>query len=95
MVAPSTPAHRVCQYHNPDEDGIARIGKIRAATQHLIETIVDNCPPSPDRGAALRHARETMMSANASIVVPQEDVVALGREPMVEAEDLDDADRPF
>jgi hypothetical protein len=58
-------------YHKPDEKGIAAITAVREATAKLILTIVQNCPPSPDRSAAIRKAREAMMTANASIVVPQ------------------------
>ena len=95
MVAPSTPAHRVTMHHAPDEEGIARITMVREATQNLIEAITDNCPPSSDRSAAIRHARDAMMNACAAIVVPQDDVAVLTRLSMLEAVDLDDKEMPF
>lgn len=58
-------------YHKPDEAGVAAINAVRLATANLILAIVKSCPPSADRSAAIRKAREAMMSANASIVVPQ------------------------
>jgi len=90
MVAPSTPAHRVCRYHAPTEMQQIRYGKIRTATQELVETIVDMCPPSADRSAAIRKVREAAMAANASIAVPQDDVNLLNREPQVPDELLVD-----
>lgn len=77
MTTPDTPAQRVCQYQVPSNTSIERITRIRAATRNLIETIVSMCSPSSDRDAALRHARDAMMSANAAIVVPQDDVNTL------------------
>lgn len=58
-------------YHKPDEQGLAKIDEIRAATKNLLLTIARVCPWGPDRTAAVLHAREAMMHANASIVVPQ------------------------
>ena len=103
MVAPSTPAHRVCRYHAPTEMQQIRYGKIRTATQALVEVIVDMCPPSADRSAAIRKVREAAMAANASIAVDQDDVNMLNREPEVPDELLVDykplnggeEDRPF
>ncbi len=90
MVGPSTPAHRVMMHHAPNELVIARISNIRTAAQHFAETIVDMCPPSADRSAALRKVREAMMSANASLVVPQDDVALLNREPCLSDTDVAD-----
>lgn len=61
----------VVSYHKPDEAGIAAITNVREATKTLILAIVKNCPASADRSAAIRKAREAMMTANASIVVTQ------------------------
>jgi len=62
---------QIVTYHAPDEDGIKRISNIRESTKFLILTILRNCPPCADRSAAIRKVREGMMTANASIVVPQ------------------------
>lgn len=60
----------VVSYHAPDAAGIERISNIRSATKRMILAILENCPHGPDRSAAIRKARETMMTANAAIVVP-------------------------
>lgn len=60
----------IITYHKPDEKGVEAITNIRAATKVLILAIIHNCPRNPDRTAAIRKARETMQTANASIVVP-------------------------
>ena len=92
MVAPSNPAHRVTMHHAPTEETIERIFAIRKQTQALIETLVSLCPPSPDRSTAIRRAREAMMYGNASLVVPQGDVLALNQtNPAAPADD----DLPF
>jgi len=63
-------AHLIVTYHQPNQEGIEKITRIRQATEDLIAAIMENCPASADRSAAVRKAREAMMTANASIVVP-------------------------
>ncbi len=58
-------------YHKPDQAGVDAISNIRFFTAQLIVAIMKNCPQNADRSAAIRKAREAMMTANASIVVPQ------------------------
>jgi hypothetical protein len=60
----------IVSYHKPDQAGLDAINNVRYFTKQLIVAIVKNCPASPDRSAAIRKAREAMMTANASIVVP-------------------------
>lgn len=60
----------VVTYHKPSEESVAKITRVREATANLLETIAKECPAGPDRSAAIRKAREAMMTANASIVVP-------------------------
>ena len=63
---------QVVGYHTPDDlalDQVDKSTRIRAATSVLMEAIIENCPDSADRSAALRHARDAMMTANASIVL--------------------------
>lgn len=61
----------VVTYHKPLDLQIENISAVREAVKNLILVIMRNCPASPDRSAAIRKAREAMMTANASIVVPQ------------------------
>jgi hypothetical protein len=57
-------------YHKPTDEQVNQISEIRAATEKMLLAILKNCPQGPDRSAAIRKAREAMMTANASIVVP-------------------------
>ncbi len=96
MVAPSSPAHRVTKHNVPTDEEIERIFLLRKQTQALVETIVALCPPSPDRSTAIRKARESMMNAIGSIVVPQVDVAALNRqEPDFGAVEKPEGEDPF
>ncbi len=58
-------------YHQPTPQQVDKITNIRIATETLIIAIAQNCPECADRSAAIRKAREAMMTANAAIVVPQ------------------------
>lgn len=58
--------HDVISYHAPDAEQISRIGMIREATEELASAILVNCPPCADQQAAIRLAREAMMTANAA-----------------------------
>lgn len=59
----------VVGYHAPGSEGSSRIAAMRTATEMFMRSIVENCPDCADRTAALRHAREAMMTSNASIVL--------------------------
>ena len=61
----------VVTYHRPSDRQVEDITAIREAVKKLIFIIATRCPNGPDRSAAIRKAREAMMTANASIVVPQ------------------------
>lgn len=54
-------------YHPPHGDEHLRYGEIRAAGKVFAEKLVELCPESADRAAAIRHIREAVYSANASI----------------------------
>jgi hypothetical protein len=58
-------------YHAPTSEHIARLQNVRVVARALATAIVENCPRSADRTAALRKLRESVMTANASIVLPQ------------------------
>lgn len=59
----------VFSYHPADEDQQKRYHRIREAAKGLATAIVCCCPPSPDRSAALRKLRESVMTANASVAL--------------------------
>lgn len=54
-------------YHAPEGDQPERYKQIREAAKALARCIDANCPAGPDRTAAIRHIREAVMTANASI----------------------------
>jgi hypothetical protein len=61
--------HDVVSYHAPDENGLSAIQLVREATESYIMVLLNVCPESADRSVAIRHARDAMMNANASIVL--------------------------
>lgn len=62
---------QLVSYHAPRDIQVENITNVRNAAKGFILAIVRNCPAGPDRTAAIRKARESMMTANAAIVVPQ------------------------
>lgn len=56
-------------HHPPSALQVQQHARIRAATRTLIETILEVCPDCADRAAAIRKAREAMMTANAAIAL--------------------------
>lgn len=54
-------------YHAPKGDQPERYEALRNAGKELAKTIVECCPSSADRTAALRKVREAIMTANAAI----------------------------
>lgn len=56
-------------YHAPD--GIQRVKyeALRASAREFAKSVIEFCPPSADRTAALRKVREALMTANASIAL--------------------------
>jgi hypothetical protein len=54
-------------YHAPTGDQPERYTRIRYAAKTLARVIDECCPAGPDRTAAVRHIREAVMTANASI----------------------------
>ncbi|KKL67576.1 hypothetical protein LCGC14_2133650, partial [marine sediment metagenome] len=54
-------------YHVPTEEQKNSYLKIRENAMEFARVIHENCPESPDRTAAIRHLREAVMTANASI----------------------------
>jgi hypothetical protein len=54
-------------YHKPSDAQTIMYLEIREAAKTLARVIDRNCPAGPDRTAAVRHVREAVMTANASI----------------------------
>jgi hypothetical protein len=54
-------------YHAPSGDQPAKYVAIREKAKELAYVIHESCEAGPDRTAAIRHLREAVMTANASI----------------------------
>lgn len=59
-------------YHAPSAEQLHNYSAIRHAAKMLAETINRNVPAGPDKSAAMRKLRETVMTANAGIACFQE-----------------------
>lgn len=56
-------------YHPPTSDTIPKYSAINQAAKNFAEVILQNCPSSADRSAAIRLIRDARMTANASIAL--------------------------
>lgn len=56
-------------YHQPDQNQIDRMQKIRDKAIEFAIVINDNAPDCADKSTALRKIREAQMVANAAIVL--------------------------
>lgn len=54
-------------YHAWNEEQVQRGLAVRVALQMAFETVIQHCPPGPDRSVALRKIREARMDANSAI----------------------------
>lgn len=60
-------AHEFCTYHTPTGDMPDRFAAVSQAIEDVIVVLVENCPPSGDRTAAIRMLADARMVANRSI----------------------------
>lgn len=56
-------------YHAPKDDQPMRYQNIREAAKTFAKVLLANTKPSADQSAAIRHLRESVMTANASIAL--------------------------
>ena len=56
-------------YHAPTPDQVARMTRLREHARELAHALVELCPNSADRAAAMRKLREVVMTANAAIIL--------------------------
>lgn len=64
---PKDPIEELFTYHAPTGDQPEKYRIIREQAKQLVRVIDACCPAGPDRTAAVRHIREAVMTANASI----------------------------
>ena len=62
---------RLFTYHPPTEESIEKLKKVREAAKNLATVISEKAPESADKSAAIRLLRESVMTANAAIVLNQ------------------------
>jgi hypothetical protein len=56
-------------YHPPTPETLPKYAAINQAAKNFAEVLLQNCPPSADRSAAIRLIRDARMTANASIAL--------------------------
>ena len=56
-------------YHAPTKDQIPKYEAVRDAAKSFARVLMNECPGSADRSAALRNVRIAVMQANASIAL--------------------------
>lgn len=59
----------VFKHHAPTEKQMTKYVTLRDAAKAFAQAIIDNTPASADQSAAIRHVREAVMTANASIAL--------------------------
>lgn len=59
----------VFRYHKPEPGDQLKYEALRSAAKIFAEVILQNTPKCADQQAALRHVREAVMTANASIAL--------------------------
>jgi ribosomal protein L19 len=59
----------VFTYHPADEVSLPKYAAIRESAKAFAGVLIQSCPQSADRTAALRKVREAVMTANAAIAL--------------------------
>ncbi len=57
------------KYHPPTDETIPKFAAINQAAKNFAEIVLQNCPRSADRSAAIRQIRDARMTANAAIAL--------------------------
>lgn len=57
------------KYHPPTEITLPKFAAINQAAKNFAEVVLQNCPSSADRSAAIRLIRDARMTANASVAL--------------------------
>lgn len=61
--------HELFRYHPPTDEQLPKYAAINQAAKNFAEVILQNCPVSADRSAAIRLIRDARMTANASVAL--------------------------
>lgn len=57
------------KYHPPNDSTIPKYAAINQAAKNFAEIVLQNCPSSADRSAAIRLIRDARMTANAAVAL--------------------------
>jgi hypothetical protein len=57
------------KYHPPNFETLPKYASINQAAKNFAEVVLQNCPRSADRSAAIRLIRDARMTANAAIAL--------------------------
>lgn len=57
------------KYHPPTADTLPKFAAINQAAKNFAEIVLQNCPSSADRSAAIRSIRDARMTANAAVAL--------------------------
>jgi hypothetical protein len=57
------------KYHPPNSETLPKYAAINQAAKNFAEVVLQNCPSSADRSAAIRLIRDARMTANASVAL--------------------------
>lgn len=64
-------AREVSIYQPPSDDQAFRHAALSVALETFLTALVQNCPPGPERSAAISRARDAKMWASAAIALEQ------------------------
>lgn len=57
------------KYHAPNFETLPKYAAINQAAKNFAEVVLQNCPRSADRSAAIRQIRDARMTANAAVAL--------------------------
>jgi hypothetical protein len=57
------------KYHSPNSETLPKYAAINQAAKNFAEVVLQNCPASADRSAAIRLIRDARMTANAAVAL--------------------------
>ena len=61
--------HELFSYHPPTPHTLPKFQAINQAAKNFAEVVLQNCPSSADRSAAIRLIRDARMTANAAVAL--------------------------
>ena len=69
QLTPTEILAQLFAYHPPTDEQLPKYAAINQAAKNFAEVILQNCPASTDRSAAIRLIRDARMTANASVAL--------------------------